>query len=48
MEEEVKMAEIDPDCVRGENREEGKAKGAIGLGPRRLVKYIHERGSKEF
>jgi hypothetical protein len=35
--EEVKMPEIEPECVGSENREKGEAKGAIGLGPGRLM-----------
>ena len=42
------MAEIESDGVGSKNREEGEAKDPISLGPGRLMKDIHERGSKEF
>jgi hypothetical protein len=40
-EREIEMTKIDSDGVRGKNREEGKAEGAIGLGLGRLMKHIH-------
>jgi hypothetical protein len=42
------MAGIESDCVGSKNRKKGEAKGPISLGPGRLMKDIHERGSKEF